>query len=177
MSYVPTNWQDAPSTATPTSAANLNHMETGIDQAHDLVDRFDQTAMAGAGEPQVLAYFQGNAKWGPKSLFSTDIPGVVTSTITGTTYTLVLADAGKEKETTNAAAVTITVPTNASVAFPTGTIIGFCQYGAGQVTLVGASGVTLNARGGTLKSAGQYAEFQIRKRATDEWIPSGDLVV
>lgn len=174
MTYTPTTFVNG---VTAYNATEANKMGSGIQAAHTLVDRFDQTAMAGAGEPQVLSYYQGNAKWGPRSLQSTDIPGVVTGTITGTTYTLVLTDAGKEKETTNAGAVTITVPTNATVAFPVGTIIAFCQYGAGQVTLVGASGVTLNARGGTLKSAGQYAEFQIRKRATDEWIPAGDLVV
>ena len=30
MSYTKTNWQNTPSTQTPISAANLNHMEQGI---------------------------------------------------------------------------------------------------------------------------------------------------
>lgn len=34
MAYEPITWQDAPSTATPLSAENLNHMEEGISSAH-----------------------------------------------------------------------------------------------------------------------------------------------
>ena len=37
MVYSPTTWQDSPSTATAITAARLNKMETGIDQAHDHV--------------------------------------------------------------------------------------------------------------------------------------------
>ena len=37
---------------------------------------------------------------------------------TGTSYTLVLADAAKIVECANAAAITLTVPPNSSVAFP-----------------------------------------------------------
>ena len=60
---------------------------------------------------------------------------VVIRTITGTTDTLVLTDDGKYLRYTNAAAVTATVPPNASVAFLTGTVITMRQAGAGQVTL------------------------------------------
>lgn len=35
MPYTPTTWEDSPSVATPITAAELNRMETGIDQAHD----------------------------------------------------------------------------------------------------------------------------------------------
>ena len=34
MAYTKTNWQDSPSTATPLNATNLNHMESGIADAH-----------------------------------------------------------------------------------------------------------------------------------------------
>ena len=43
------------------------------------------------------------------------------NTQTGTTYTFVLTDAGKLVTCDNAAAISVTVPPNSSVAFPTGT--------------------------------------------------------
>jgi len=86
---------------------------------------------------------------------------------TGTTYTLVAGDAGKLVRCNNAAAVTLTILTNASVAFDVGTVITISQVGAGQVT-VGGAGVTLNAYQGA-KTQGQYAAVQIIKTATDTW--------
>jgi hypothetical protein len=93
---------------------------------------------------------------------------------TGTTYTLVLADAGKYVTLSNAAAIALTIPTNASVAFPIGTTIAFEQAGAGVVTVSGA-GVTINSNGSLLSSNGQYASFAIIKTATDIWTLSGNL--
>lgn len=92
-------------------------------------------------------------------------------------YTLVLADAGKAVEVNAAGAVTVTVPTNATAAFPIGSVVEVAQIGAGQVTLAGATGVTLQSRGGALKTAGQFAVASLRKRATDTWIVAGDVVV
>lgn len=92
---------------------------------------------------------------------------------TGTTYTLVLADVAKVVSLTNASAITLTVPTNASVAFPTGTQILLYQGGAGQVT-VGGAGVTLRSQGGKLKIAGQYGIVGLLKVGTDEWVVFGN---
>lgn len=92
----------------------------------------------------------------------------------GTSYTLVLTDAGKVLETTNAASVTITIPPNSSVAFATGTWIDFYQYGAGQVTLAPGAGVTLRAADSKLKTRAQYSALTIVKRGTDEWVVFGD---
>lgn len=92
---------------------------------------------------------------------------------TGTTYTLVLADAGKWVTMNNASASSLVVPTNAVAAFPIGTQIEGAQLGAGQVTISGA-GVTLRATPG-LKIAAQYGVFGLRKIATDEWVVYGRL--
>lgn len=99
---------------------------------------------------------------------------ITAATQSGTSYTLALADQGKVVELTAATAVALTVPTNASVAFPVGTTIGLLQYGAGQVTVAGAGGVTLRSSGGRLKTAAQYSAVWLRKRATDEWVVTGD---
>lgn len=95
---------------------------------------------------------------------------------TGTTYTLVLTDAGKLVTLSNAAAITLTVPTNASVAFPVGTVIAGAQIGAGLVSIAGATGVTINgATPGAEASAGQWSAWSLTKLATDTWLASGGL--
>lgn len=91
-------------------------------------------------------------------------------------YTLVLADAGKIVEMNVAGANILTVPPNSSVAFPIGTIIGVDQLGAGQTTITPGSGVTIRSAGGLVKIKGQYSSVSLRKRATDEWVLVGDLV-
>ena len=98
---------------------------------------------------------------------------ITTNEQTGTSYTLVLSDSAKLIELNNAAAITLTVPTNASVAFPVGTKIDLLQTGAGQVT-VGGAGVTINATPG-LKLSGQWSSASLVKRATDTWVLIGNL--
>lgn len=93
---------------------------------------------------------------------------------TGTSYTLTLSDAGKMVTLTNAAAITLTIPTNASVAFPIGTRIDIGQGGAGQVT-VGGAGVTIRSSGSKLKLSGQYSGATLWKKGTDEWWLIGDI--
>jgi hypothetical protein len=96
------------------------------------------------------------------------------NTQTGTTYTLLLSDAQKVVELNNASTVTVTIPANATVAFPVGTFIDFVQYGAGQVTLSPAGGVTLRSFASSVKTAGQYAVITAYKRAADEWVITGN---
>lgn len=98
-----------------------------------------------------------------------------TNAQTGTSYTLVLADAWKRVEMGNASSNTLTVPLNSSVAFPVGTQIDVIQTGAGTTTIAATGGVTINSRGGLLGSAGQWAGMTLVKRATDTWWLGGDL--
>lgn len=95
----------------------------------------------------------------------------------GTAYSLALGDAARTVEMNNAAASTVTVPANATVPFPVGTVVDVWQYGAGQVTLAGATGVTLRSRGGALRTSAQYGRARLVKRAADEWVVTGDLVL
>ena len=92
-------------------------------------------------------------------------------------YTLVLADDGKivEVEVTSTAN-TLTVPLNASVAFPVGTQITVIQTGTGQTTITPVSGsVTINGTPG-LKLRAQFSSCVLIKRATNTWVALGDLV-
>lgn len=97
---------------------------------------------------------------------------------TGTTYTTVLADNGKLVTLSNASPITLTVPLNSSVAYATGAIINVQQIGAGQVTIQGASGVTITSTGATAttpKTRAQYSAASIIKTGTDSWTVIGDI--
>jgi hypothetical protein len=117
-----------------------------------------------------VVYYNGTG-WVNKYVAS--IP-TLTNAQSGTTYTLVLEDAGKIVEVGNASAITVTIPTNASVAYPVGTQITLLQTGAGQITVSGPSGGTLNATPGT-KLRAQWSSATLLKRATDTWVLIGDL--
>lgn len=90
-------------------------------------------------------------------------------------YQLVLADAGTCIEMNSASANNLTVPANATVAFDVGTVIEVYNMGAGQTTVVAAGSVTIRSSTGTLTLRAQYSIASLRKRATDEWVISGDL--
>jgi hypothetical protein len=94
---------------------------------------------------------------------------------TGTTYTLVAGDAGDLVTLTNAAAITLTVPLNSSVAFAIGTQITITQSGAGTVTVAGAVGVTINSADGDLKLRTQWSAATLIKTDTNSWILIGDI--
>lgn len=105
---------------------------------------------------------------------SADVSTVVINAKTAS-YTLVLGDAGDLVEMGSASAQTLTIPTNASVAFPVGTKIDVLQTGAGECTVSPASGVTLNSEGGKRKVNAQWQAATLIKRATDTWVLIGAL--
>lgn len=98
---------------------------------------------------------------------------------TGTTYTFVLTDNRNKLVTaSNASAQTYTIPLNSSVAFPIGSMINIIAIGAGQVTIQGASGVTVASTGATStapKLRVQYSAATLIKVGTDSWYVVGDL--
>ena len=91
-----------------------------------------------------------------------------------TAYTLALTDDGLFVEANSTSNFTITVPTNAAVAFPLGTQITFIQVNTGQLTIAGDTGVTVNGTPG-LKLRAQWSGAVLIKRATDTWVLIGDL--
>jgi hypothetical protein len=70
-------------------------------------------------------------------------------------------------------ATTITIPAESSVNFPVGTTLDVLQTGTGQVTIAGASGVTVNSTPG-LKLRAQWSSVTLLKRGSDSWIVFGD---
>ncbi len=98
------------------------------------------------------------------------------ATTASSNYTVQLTDLGKLVELNEASACTLTVPTNASVAFAVGDRIDVLQVGAGQVTITPVSGtVTINGYDGGLKLNGQWAAATLIKRATNTWVAVGNL--
>lgn len=95
-------------------------------------------------------------------------------TTQATSRTLTLSDLGRTIECTSATAMALTVPPNASVAFPVGTVIEILQYGAGQVTITPGVGVTIDTPA-SLTTRTQFSTVALRKRATNEWVALGDL--
>lgn len=90
-------------------------------------------------------------------------------------YTFVLADRGKMLEFDKASALSATVPANTSVAFDVGDWIELVQIGAGQLTLVPDTGVSILSAGDKTKLSGQYSMATLVKRSANVWYLAGDL--
>ena len=95
---------------------------------------------------------------------------------TGTTYTLVVADASYKLVTcSNAAAITVTVPPSV---FTAGDVINLQQIGAGQVTFAQGAGVTITSTGATSsapKLRAQESACSIICTASNTFTVIGDL--
>lgn len=91
-------------------------------------------------------------------------------------YVFVLNDSGRMKVHTSGSAHNYTLPANASVAYPIGTVILISNIGAGVVTVVRAGGVTLR-RAGVATDANvaiaQWGHAALTKLDTNVWVISG----
>jgi len=97
-----------------------------------------------------------------------------TTTEIGTTHTLALANGWSTVIYSNAAAVTVTVPTNATVAFPVETTMLLVAAGAGGISLTTA-GLTLIGSS-PLVGCAQNEGLWLRKVDTDSWVVLGGTV-
>lgn len=95
---------------------------------------------------------------------------------TGTTYTLVIADAAnKLVQLNNAGAITLTVPPSV---FSVGQQINVYQRGAGQVTFAQGSGVTIRSTGAVSTAPAlraQYSAATVICIGVSEFLIVGDL--
>jgi hypothetical protein len=143
-------WVDA----SPTPASKLSELTD--------VDLITDTPTIG----DILVFDGTNWIPEPKDLSITEIT---------TSSTLSLSQAQEFLKCTNTSAITITIPTNSSVAFPTGTEIVITQYGTETVTIAPDTGVTMNSLLGHDQIAGQYGAATLKKIGTDEWLLIGAL--
>jgi len=86
----------------------------------------------------------------------------------GSSYTLVLADAGKDVRCTHASAFLLTIPAHSSVPFQVGTVSLISQGSTGTVSIVGDTGVTIVAANGSTTTAPGDARG-IEQTDTDVW--------
>ena len=133
----------------------FRHVQIGTAQGFDV----------GSASGEVPTVAIGDARWD-------NLKQVITES--GTSRTLALADAQKYIRCTNSGTTTITIPLNATAAFPISTEIDVWQDGAGVVSFVGAVGVTIHSVG--LSLAAQYRAATLKKVGTDTWHIIGALV-
>ena len=166
-------WQNGSAGTTPIDAASLNTMETGIQTAFNNY----QIAASAPSSPLVghLWYDTTNAvlKFWNGSFWLSALTVAVTYAQAGA-YTLAISDQRNIVEMSGGG--TLTIPLNATVAFPILNQITVIQTGASQVTIAGAGGVTVNATPG-LKLRTQWSSATLIKRATNTWVAIGDLTV
>ena len=97
------------------------------------------------------------------------------------TYTAVLTDNRNKLVTMSVASANdFSIPTNASVAFPIGSVINVIQIGAGKTTIkaVTPGTTTISSTGATSTAPNLRAQFSAAsciKVATDTWYVVGDI--
>jgi len=109
----------------------------------------------------------------------TDIKPTPSIISVATSRALVITDTTDILEVdTSGGAVDISIPDNATVAFPIGTVINVTLVDAtAAATITGGAGVTLNgvATGSGAITATAYSGISLYKRATDAWVVQGAI--
>jgi hypothetical protein len=151
-------------------------------------------AINGGGGPLELALYSataecmrinssGNIGIGTSSPTTTlDVAGTARATQgmpiasqSANTKTLALTDNGYYVRCSNSTTMTVTIPNNSTVAFPTGAEMVFFQVGAGNVQFANAAGVTVNSKDDALFLTGQFSAATLKKITTNTWDLIGDL--
>jgi len=88
---------------------------------------------------------------------------------------LVLTDYGKTLRVNSSSSVTLTIPDNGTVAFPTGSEIYIIRYGTGTVTIAGAVGIDIRSDTDRKSIKTQYSSASLVKLDTNEWLLTGNL--
>ena len=158
------------SSATNKPRYGLNFASTAVQNAQVVgnifgsASHFATAAYNNASNSTLKHQVQGNI----------NLPDIVNSSSVSAAYTLALADANTDIDANSGTAFTITVPANATAAFPVGTRIQITQLGIGQISISPAAGVTINtARSFTTRT--QYSVVELRKRSTDSWVLSNAM--
>ena len=108
------------------------------------------------------------------------LPAYTLNAQTGTTYTAVANDQYSKLVTqSNASASTFRIPTNATTAFPIGTVLNIINIGAGICTINAVtSGTTTVLSAGAVAAAPTIAQYKAAsciKTGTDTWYVIGGV--
>jgi len=166
---------------TPEAGGKIGIGTVDPDSAFHLVGGFKYANGSQGADKVLTSDANGGATWAAVSVTATNTvnltnKNIVLSIVTKTASdTLELTDAGKSIEMNVASGNSLSIPTNASVAFPIGTQIIITQLGAGQTQFVALAGVTIRSSGSKLKITDQYSGATLIKRDTNEWVLFGNL--
>lgn len=117
---------------------------------------------------------------GPTTAFaSLHVTPMPITTQTGSSYTIKSSDAGTKVIFNSGSAQTVTVPENVTGTIRTtaGCWIEVQRVGAGEVSFVGGSGVTINSEGTKLRLNAQYSVGRLTCDGANLWTFSGDRKV
>jgi hypothetical protein len=126
----------------------------------------------------VIAYLAGNITVGNIagsvngfSIGYRDVPQITVANLT-----LIASDAGKHYYGANTNPTTITIPTNANVAFGNGTAISIVNQGTGNITVANAAGVLLYLAGNSTagsRTLTSYGMATLIKVQVNTWFING----
>ncbi len=146
-----------------------NTAVSGANKPILLVGGVDWTAAAN----DVLTLTYDGTSWYDSRIGALNALGIVPiNAQSGTTYTFALIDRGALVTGSNGDATAFTIPANASVAFPVGSVINVLQLGAGRIT-VGITSDTLSGANGLI-TAKQYSMISLTKLTSTTWVLTGD---
>lgn len=148
------------------SASSLENVSSDLDALELLVGDNDVSSLS---DTDIGVEANGQSLYYNGSNWINGIPPILENAEQNSSYTLTISDAGNIVSMNASVPTTVTVPNNATVDFPIGTIIGVYNQSAESVTIQGAAGVTVR-NDGTLA---QYEEASLRKRGTNEWVATG----
>jgi hypothetical protein len=132
----------------------------------------------------VLQYKSSSAIW---YIVTTDVPvaqtdlryaplGTLTTSTKTADYTLTLADAGTCIVMNSSSTHTVTVPKDATLTFPTNTVIYVMRLGTGAVAISGSDITVLNINGDTGTSIkARWGVAKLHKVGADNWDVTGDV--
>jgi hypothetical protein len=109
-------------------------------------------------------------------ILTNDHIDIVSETITSS-VTLNINNKNRILKVNSSSAITLTIPSNASVPFPINTEVAIIREGSGTVSISPGSGVTLLSTDSKRKIKGQYSSAALLKTASDTWLLIGSIEV